>query len=180
MIARKPYARALATVAVCGVLSCDEQPVAPLDVANYVGHYELAQVDGHELGWYHQLQGVDCSAAFTSGRLSIAPDRAFRLQLYFKFRCLGTDPFDGEDAIEVTGNLIRPTEELIVLNGWGPDVVGPGIDKWSLDVRPLDSGEHVEVRFWGLVRQYWADPILRMGPKETFDYACIIQACQGS
>ena len=166
----------ITSAALASALSCHES-VAPLQLADYVGHYELAQVDGHQPGWYHQLAAVDCTAAFTSGRLTIAPDRSFNLYLRYDFRCLGPDPFDGAGALHVNGNQIQSTEDVIVLNGYGPDLVGGGIDKWSVEIRPQASGEQLEVRFWGFAREYWADPILMMGPRETFDPACILQSC---
>jgi hypothetical protein len=161
----------------CGALACGKETVAPLKPGDYVGHYQLAEVDGHQLGWYHQLAAVDCSAAFTTGRLTIAPDRYFHLSLRYNFRCLGTDPFDGEGVLGVSGDDIRSTKDVIVLNGYGPDLIGPGADRWSLEVRPQGSGDRIEVRFWGFAREYWADPILMMGPKETYDPACIPQSC---
>ena len=47
----------------CVALSCDNAVAPALKLDDHVGMYALAQVDGHQLGWYHQMGAVDCSAA---------------------------------------------------------------------------------------------------------------------
>jgi len=173
----RSWGQLITSAIVWSAASCGNDTVAPLQPAEFVGHYQLSSVDGHPLGWYHQLGAVDCSAAFTTGRLTIAPDQYFHLYLRYDYRCLGTDPFDGEGVLGVSGAEIRSTEDVIVLNGYGPDVFGLGVGKWSIEIRPQASNAQLEVRFWGLARQYWADPVLVMGPRETYNPACLTQPC---
>lgn len=159
-----------ARVVTCGVLwgasGCGvDQALRPGD---HVGRYPLTQVSGQELDWYHQLEGIDCRAAFTSGELTIAADQAFRLELAYDFRCLGATSYDGSDVLVVTGNTIRGRPEALLLNGWGPDLIGgTGIDRWSLDVRPVDV--YLDVRFLGLPRDLYGAFVFRMGPQEPID-----------
>src|SRR5262245_30199954 len=112
MISERSWRRAGRIVLLASAMSCGNETVAPLRPDDFVGHYELMQVDGHQPGWYHQLAGVDCSAAFTSGLLTIAPDRYFNLRLPYKFRCLGANPFDGEGTLGVAGDQIRATKDV--------------------------------------------------------------------
>jgi hypothetical protein len=145
---------------IAGALSCGES-TAPLSTADYVGQYELTAVDGHPIGWYHQLNGVNCRAAFTLGDLSISAEMRWRLDLEYDYRCLGAVSGDGEGRLITSGNVVRSTSELIILNGLGPHPASPEIlINWSIELRPLD--ETVEVRFTGSVREFWADPVLTM------------------
>jgi hypothetical protein len=161
----------VAIIAITVASSCDSGVVEPLKAADYVGRYALSAVDGHQPGWYHQLAGVDCSAAFMPGELVIRPDMSWRLELPYNFRCLGVDPFDGADVLVVQGFQLRATAEQLLLNGHGPDLIrGPGyIDRWSLNIHPLEPGSHLEVRFSGFERDYWGDPVLTMGPRAPVD-----------
>ena len=170
---RKWCTRVAASVVLCGLVSCDNT-VAPMKLGDHVGMYALAQVDGHQLGWYHQMGAVDCSAAFTHGGLTIGPDEYWRLELAYDVRCLGTDPFDGSDTLFAVGYVVRPTPQRIVLNGFGPDLIGRPAN-WSIEVRPLAPDSLVEVRFLGSVRDDWADPVLTLGPQKPLDGSCFIR-----
>ena len=145
-------------------VSCRET-TATVNTDDYVGQYPLAQVDGHPIGWYHQLNGVNCRAAFTVGTLSMSADKEWRIHLEYDYRCLGGVSGDGNAQLTVYGTVVRSTPELIVLNGSGPDPVFGGGMAWTIEVRPL--GDFVEVRFTDSAREYWADPILTMGPRES-------------
>lgn len=156
--------RALGVAALVVLASCRET-TSTLNTDDYVGHYPLAQIDGRPIGWYHQLNGVNCRAAFRVGSLSISSGQQWRLDLEYDYRCLGAVSGDGEARLGAYGNMVRSTERLIVLNGFGPDPVLPGPINWTIEVRPI--GESVEVRFTGTVREFWADPILIMGPRQV-------------
>ncbi|HEX9564973.1 MAG TPA: hypothetical protein VF981_13410, partial [Gemmatimonadaceae bacterium] len=56
---------------VMGLSGCSDSSLAPEDLA---GVYPFSQINGHAAGWYHPLAGVDCSAAFTTGSLTINAD----------------------------------------------------------------------------------------------------------
>ena len=137
---------------------------AIFDPADIAGRYPLVQVDGHALGWYHQLGAVDCRAAFLVGELDILPNRSFDLHLDYDYRCLGANPFDGSANLRVHGNRMREAGDVVQLLGFGPDLINPSyIDNWTLEVRV--SGPEVTVRFAGFARTYWGDPVLTMGPR---------------
>jgi hypothetical protein len=73
----------------------------------------------------------------------------------------------------VTGTDVKPTETLLVLNGYGPDMVsGTGADRWSLEARPV--GPNLDVRIWGLNGQLWADPVFLLGPRQPYDGPCFV------
>ena len=146
------------------LLSCGGAEAA-LSPSDHLGRYALAQVDGHDLGWYHQLNAVDCAAAFTSGELVMGPAEEFSLELAYDYRCLGAQPFDGSDEFRVVGFDITALPGRIVLNGTGPDFTGLDYFDWTLNVRPL-AGDRVELRFGGRQGGYWGDPVLILGPKE--------------
>jgi len=172
MIIARSWTRVAMIAALSSALACgdDEEDLNPAD---YAGFYALAQVDGHDPGWYHQMGGVDCEVAFTSGSLVITANKQFRLDLDYDFRCFGTDPFDGSDVLVIIGTDIKSSPGQIVLNGIGPDFIGgTSRERWSFDAYP--RGDHLEMRFYGLVREYWADPLLMMGPKEPYDGPCFI------
>ena len=158
----------------CGALSCDNAVAPALKLDDHVGMYALAQVDGHQLGWYHQMGAVDCSAAFTHGGLTIGADKSWRMALAYDFRCLGTHPFDSSDTLFVVGYVVRPSPQLIVLNGFGPDMIGRPAN-WSIEVRPLSPDSLVEVRFLGAARDDWGDPVLTLGPQKPLDGSCFIR-----
>lgn len=151
-------------LAMSAVACSGGETAAPLSTADFVGRYPLAQVDGRPLGWYHQLNGVNCRAAFRVGELSITEEKSWRLDLDYDYRCLGAVSGDGEGHLGAFGNVVRATAGLIILNGFGPDPVLPGPANWTIEVRPV--GESIEVRFTGSAREFWADPILIMGPRE--------------
>lgn len=161
---RRLLARVTATASLVGLLSCGAERA--LNEGDHFGTYALAQVDGHDLGWYHQLNAVDCAAAFTSGELVIGPGNYFLLRLSYDFRCLGADPFDGSDGFGVLGSSIIALPDKLTLNGTGPDLIGgpASLDRWTLNVVPL-AGDRIELRFAGSEGEYWGDPVLIMGPK---------------
>lgn len=168
--------RALMIVGGAIVVSCDgaDDPLSPGD---YLGQYALVQVNGKDLGWYHQLGAVDCTAAFTSGSLIMTRSphgvEQFQFRLDYNYRCLGIDPYDGTDVLVVVGTEIKADSDFLVLNGIGPDLIGgTSHDKWSLDVRP--RGEDLEVRIYGLNGQFWGDPVFVMGPRVAYDGPCFI------
>ena len=70
---------------------CDDDPFSPEDVA---GFYPLSSVDGHDVGWYHDVGAADCQVAFIAGGLEITDSGQFDLDLDYNARCFGTDPFD--------------------------------------------------------------------------------------
>jgi hypothetical protein len=55
--------------------------------------------------------------------------------------------------------------DAYVLGGLGPNFVAPerGFDNWMLEVRP--DNPWVTLRFAGVYRDYFADPVLTMGPR---------------
>jgi hypothetical protein len=149
---------------IAGAFSCSDS-TAPLSTADYVGEYELTAVDGHPIGWYHQLNGVNCRAAFTLGELSISAAMQWRLDLEYDYRCLGAVSGDGEGRLTTYGTVVRSTPALFTLHGTGPDPINPAFAvNWSIEVRPV--GENLELRFTGAVREFWADPVLTMEPRE--------------
>lgn len=99
-----------------------EEAFDPTEVA---GLYVLNQVDGHAIGWYHDLGTVDCQAAFINGQLELATNGQFDLDLDFNIRCFGTDPFDGTGRINVYGSRMRKEGDLVLLTGLGPNFVDP-------------------------------------------------------
>ena len=160
----RALSRGILVAAVLAQASCGAEQA--LNQGDHSGRYALVQVDGHDLGWYHQLNAVDCAAAFTSGELVMGPGDYFLLQLSYNFRCLGADPFDGSDRFAVFGGTIIALPDKLTLNGTGPDLIGgpQSLDRWTLNVVPL-AGDRIELRFAGFEGQYWGDPILILGPK---------------
>ena len=63
-----------------------------------------------------------------------------------------------------------PFQELdlkaFILGGLGPNFVEPerNVDNWMLEVRPNDPW--VALRFSGFYGDYFADPVLTMGPRQ--------------
>ena len=162
----RAFSRATMVAVLSAQISCGAEQA--LDHGDHLGRYALVQVDGHDLGWYHQLNAVDCAAAFTTGELVMGPGEEFYLELAFNFRCFGAQPYDGSDEFRVVGYDIVSFPDRIVLNGNGPDLGVPGDFGWVLNVRPL-AGDRIELRFAGFEGEYWGDPVLILGPKEPHD-----------
>jgi hypothetical protein len=143
----------------------DPDGTSTFDPAEVAGFYSLQQVDGHAIGWYHQMGAVDCQVAFIAGELEIAINANFVLDLDFNFRCLGTDPADGAGTMSITGTIRYKENGAWMLGGLGPNFVEPerNVDNWLLEVRPSDPS--VSLRFAGFYRDYFADPVLTMGPR---------------
>jgi hypothetical protein len=136
-----------------------------LDPAAVAGVYRLHQVDGHDIPWYHQLAGVDCRAAFVVGQLELETDASFFLTLDYDYRCLGANPGDGSATLTVRGTIRHRDDGIYYLHGTGPNFVNPqlGVDRWTLSVTP--NGEFVTLRFTETYGEFFADPILTMGPR---------------
>ena len=137
----------------------------PEDVA---GFYPLASVDGHDVGWYHDVAAADCQVAFIAGGLEVLPSGAFELDLDYNVRCFGTDPFDGTGNLHVFGGTTRQEGGVILLHGRGPDMINPAYtERWTLEVQA--AGPQLTLRFVGFPRTWWGDPILGLGPREELD-----------
>ncbi|HEX6313886.1 MAG TPA: hypothetical protein VFZ73_03470 [Gemmatimonadaceae bacterium] len=155
--------------------SCGADEV--LSPADFEGQYPLVQVNGRGRDWFHQVS-QECQAAFRTGSLIITTSstrrvKQFRFRVDYDYRCLGTHPVDGSATLDVTGTEVKSTEAMLVLNGYGPDMVsGLGADRWSLEARPV--GANLEVRIWGLNGQLWGEPVFLMGPKQTYDGPCFV------
>jgi hypothetical protein len=144
---------------------CDDDPFRPEDVA---GFYPLASVDGHDVGWYHDVGAVDCQVAFIAGGLEILSSGKFDLDLDYNARCLGTDPFDASGSLRVFGSSTRKDGDVLILEGKGPDMIYPAsLSRWTLEVHV--AGSQLTVRFVGFPRTWWGDPILGVGPREELD-----------
>lgn len=136
------------------------------DPSELAGEYPLNQVDGHAPGWYHHLGAVDCQVAFMQGELTLSANGAFFLHLDYNIRCLGPAPFDGTGTLGIIGNSMTEEKGVVVLRGSGPNLVAPqlGVDNWTLELRRNDP--LVTLRFAGFYREFWADPVLTMGPRQ--------------
>ena len=156
---------ALAILALTACSASESQEPDAFDPADVAGFYALHEVDGHALGWYHQLGAVDCRVAFVAGELELAPNAYFILHLDYNFRCLGTDPGDGSSSMGIHGQIRSRKNQAYVLGGTGPNFFDTtrGFDSWTLEVTP--NGEYVTLRFAGDYRSYFADPVLTMGPR---------------
>ena len=161
---------ALGIVALC--IGCANEPQEPefYDPADVAGFYALHEVDGHAIGWYHSMAAVDCQVAFVTGRLELAPNANFILDLGYNFRCIGTNPVDGSSSMRIQGKIRYRENQAYVLGGIGPNLVEPErvFDNWTLEVTP--NGEHVTLRFAGGYRSYFADPVITMGPRVAWEY----------
>lgn len=144
----------------------DPSEIEYFDPAEVAGFYALHQVDGHAIGWYHHMAAVDCQIAFIEGELELAPNANFELDLDYNFRCIGTSPVDGSGTMKVFGRIRYMENDAYILGGSGPNFVEPerGLDNWMLEVRLNDP--FVTLRFAGLYREYFADPVLTMGPRQ--------------
>lgn len=136
------------------------------DPAEVAGVYAIHEVDGHPVGWYHHLAAVDCQAAFVDGQLDIGENGQYIIDLAYNFRCIGTESFDGSDRFYAHGSIRYKEGEVFVLQGLGPNFVDPARvwDNWTFEVRP--NGDYVELRFAGFYREYWADPVITLGPRQ--------------
>lgn len=143
----------------------DPSAIEHFDPADVAGFYALNQVDGHAIGWYHQMAAVDCQIAFIGGELELAPNANFDLDLDYNFRCIGTDPVDGSGSMKIFGRIRYKENGAYILGGSGPNLIDPerALDNWALEVRPNDP--FVTLRFAGFYREYFADPVLTMGPR---------------
>lgn len=155
----------VAVPVIVALSGCAKDPFKPEDVA---GFYPLSSVDGHDVGWYHNVAATDCQVAFIAGGLEILPSGEFDLDLDFNARCFGTDPFDGSGFLHVFGKTTRKDGDVLLLQGTGPDMVHTSFTtRWTLEVRV--AGEQLTVRFVGFPRTWWGDPILGLGPREELD-----------
>lgn len=133
----------------------------PLEVS---GLYDLHEVDGHAIGWYHTLAAVDCQVAFMSGNLELADNADFILRLDFNYRCVdNTEAPDGSDRLFVQGKIRSREGNMYVLRGRGTNYIQPDVDDWLLEVTP--NGDFITLRFGGQHRAWFADPVLTMGPR---------------
>lgn len=152
----------IAVAIIVALSGCADDPFSPEEVA---GYYPLASVDGHDVGWYHDVAGADCQVAFIAGGLEILPSGSFNLGLDYNTRCFGTDPFDGSGILGVVGSTTREDGDVVLLQGSGPDMINPAhFDRWTLEVRI--EGPQLTLRFVGFPRTWWGDPILGLGPRE--------------
>ena len=155
------------TVAGCGAEGPpDPSEIEYFDPAEVAGIYALSQVDNRAPGWYHQMGAVDCQIAFIGGDLEVASNANFELDLDYNFRCIGTNPVDGSGAMKIVGRVLFKENDAFILGGSGPNFVEPerSVDNWRLEVRPHDP--FVTLRFAGFYREYFADPVLTMGPRQ--------------
>lgn len=153
-------------VAGCADNATEPAPEETFDPAEVAGVYAIHEVDGHPVGWYHDLAAVDCQAAFLDGQLDIGENGQYILDLDYDFRCLGTDPFDGSGRFYAQGTIKYKEGEVFVLSGLGPNFVDPARvwDNWTFELRP--NGDYVELRFAEFYRDYWADPVITLGPRQ--------------
>lgn len=108
---------------------------------------------------------VDCQIAFIGGELELAPNANFDLDLDYNFRCIGTNSGDGSGSMKIVGKIRYKENGVFILGGSGPNFVEAdrAFDNWMLEVRPDDP--FVTLRFAGFYREYFADPVLTMGPQ---------------
>ena len=165
---RKPAVMLSAALIVAGCAdnATEPAPQETFDPAEVAGVYAIHEVDGHPVGWYHDLGAVDCQAAFLDGQLDIGENGQYILDLDYDFRCLGTDPFDGSGRFYAQGTIKYKEGEVFVLSGLGPNFVDPARvwDNWTFELRP--NGDYVELRFAEFYRDYWADPVITLGPRQ--------------
>jgi hypothetical protein len=155
----------VAVVAACNQSSGLED--TSFDPADIAGVYDLHQVDGHDLGWYHDLAAVDCQVAFVDGQLELDTDSRFLLSLDYDYRCVDANPVDGSSRLGVQGTILRRSGNTYYLGGLGPGYhpIGVGIDNWTLSLTP--DGAFVTLRFTGAYGSYFADPIITLGPRRN-------------
>ena len=158
---RRPRLAVTLGAALIGAACGAEKAFNPSEVA---GLYPIIQVDGHDLGWYHHLGYVDCQVAFIDGKLTLSANGVFDLDLVYNVRCFGPDPFDGSGRLRILGNSMSEENELVILRGSGPNLIAGGADNWTLEVRRDDP--YITLRFVGFYRDFWADPVLTMGPRQ--------------
>jgi hypothetical protein len=165
--------RTLLVLAAAFAISCDGSD--PLSPSDFEGEYPLVQVNDHDLGWY--LDEGECQIAYTSGSLIITSGattgrKQFLFRANYNVRCLGVDPFDGSGFLDVRGTDVHPDDNMLVLNGLGPDLIaGFGSERWTLEARP--AGPNLDVSIVGLNAQLWGDHVFLVGPKQPYGGPCI-------
>ena len=138
-----------------------------VDPAEIEGFYAIHQVDGHDLGWYHNLGGVNCQLAFLEGGLEVSSDLRFFLELGYNYRCVANEALDGSDVLRIQGTVLNESDGVFALQGFGPNLFEPerGIDNWNLAFSK--TGEFITLRITGKYRDFMADPVLTLGPRST-------------
>ena len=133
--------------------------------ADVAGFYAIHQVEGHDIPWYHQIGGVNCQVAFSSGGLDIDPVSGFTLDLDYNYRCVDGDPPDGSGSIFVRGAIRYYLKGTYALAGTGPNLIAPqaGFDDWFMTVKP--DGDFLEFKFTGVYGDYMGNPVLTLGPR---------------
>jgi len=158
---------ALGLVALCTACRVsDLQEPESFDPAEVAGVYAIQEVDGHPVGWYHDLAAVSCQVAFIDGELDIGASGEFTLDLDYNFRCLGAESGDGSARFYAHGNAVWKEGDLVFLRGLGPNFVNPLQlwDNWTFELKPDDA--YVTLRFTGSHRAYFGDPVITLGPRQ--------------
>jgi hypothetical protein len=136
--------------------------LSPRDIA---GTYALAEVNGEVPGTPLQLAGANCTAAFTSGSLTVMGSGSFVFSASYTYLCVGAPAPGLLLQLVISGDDVRTVGSSLYMTGCGPiEVQSQPCPLWSLSVRP--SLPMVTVEFLDARAAFWGDPVFTMGPRQ--------------